>query len=558
MADRFTPPTMDWSSPGDLYKRFKLFKQKCQLIFDGPLEKSTEMKKVRFLLLWIGDKGLEIYNTVTWANDGAELKLTPVFKHLEAYTRPKSNHILARFHLRSLKQGDMSLEEFVTKARSLIDDGGYDQQFKEETLRDTLVFGLNSDKVRQDAISLGNKLTFQQVYELAKTEESTKAQMKIITNSNEIDNKETHSIRSKSSRPQEPRNSRPQESRKWRENENRQFQSKPRKFNFKFNGCFRCGGNHEKQAPCPAINATCRFCKKKGHFFKVCMKRKVKQLHEIVDDPGYEGQDIHLQSNDTTEYCSNDYTYEEEGSSDTEPITVILGSVSTETTVHNVNSHQNRIYKRVKLNDKCNVNMKIDTGADTCILTTDDLQVLPISINLEPSDSILRGYGGSQIQNLGVATLKVTYNNKSIETKFNVVEAPGNPSMIGCKQAQDLGIITVNIDNLHSNNEQNTKSSRAQEAAQKGELSKSIVKEDFKDCFDKVGRFPGEKYHIQLIDDPKPVIHPPRTVPVHILPLYKAELDKMINDDIITEVTEPTEWVNSIVCNVTTTEDPRT
>ena len=68
MADRFEPPKMDWTNPGDIHKRIKLFKQKCQLIFDGPLEKSSEQKKVRFLLLWIGDKGLEIYNTATLAN----------------------------------------------------------------------------------------------------------------------------------------------------------------------------------------------------------------------------------------------------------------------------------------------------------------------------------------------------------------------------------------------------------------------------------------------------------------------------------------------------------
>lgn len=88
-------------------------------------------------------------------------------------------------------------------------------------------------------------------------------------------------------------------------------------------------------------------------------------------------------------------------------------------------------------------------------------------------------------------------------------------------------------------------------------LSKSTVLEEYQDCFDKNGRFPGDKYHIQLIDNPKPVVHPPRTVPVNILPLYKAESDKMITDDIITEVTEPTHWVNLIVCNVKETSDGR-
>jgi hypothetical protein len=145
-------------SPGDLYKGFKLFKQKCELIFDGLLDKLPDGKKVRHLLLWIGNKGLEIYNTATWSDDVDSFKLEPVFDLLEAYTKPKSNHILARFQLRSLKQNDMSLEEFVTKTKRLFDEGGYHQDFKDETLRDNLVFGLNSDKVRKDAIALGNKL----------------------------------------------------------------------------------------------------------------------------------------------------------------------------------------------------------------------------------------------------------------------------------------------------------------------------------------------------------------------------------------------------------------
>ena len=72
-------------------------------------------------------------------------------------------------------------------------------------LLDTLVFGLRSDKVRKDAIALGNKLTLQQIYDLAKTEESTTARMKTITQGgSEIKIKDTHSVRSGKgvSRPQ--------------------------------------------------------------------------------------------------------------------------------------------------------------------------------------------------------------------------------------------------------------------------------------------------------------------------------------------------------------------
>ena len=96
MADRFKHPVMDWITSGDLHKRFKIFRQKCELIFDGPLEETSEDKKTRLFLLWAGDKGLEIYNTATWAQEEDSLKLGPVFKKFEQYTKPQSNQILAR------------------------------------------------------------------------------------------------------------------------------------------------------------------------------------------------------------------------------------------------------------------------------------------------------------------------------------------------------------------------------------------------------------------------------------------------------------------------------
>ena len=176
---------MDWSTPGDIHKRFKLFKQKCELIFEEPRDKVEEAKKARLLLLRIGDKGPEIYNTSMWANEGDNLKIAPVMAALEAYTKPQSNQILARYQFRCLKQGDKPVEEFVTEARLLVEDGGYDPAAKENVLRDTPVFGVASNKVRKDAIALGNRLTFKQVYDLAKVDESTKAQMKIISKGDE-------------------------------------------------------------------------------------------------------------------------------------------------------------------------------------------------------------------------------------------------------------------------------------------------------------------------------------------------------------------------------------
>ena len=49
MGEKYKAFIMDWLSAGDLNQRFKLFKQKCNLIFDGLLtEKKTRLKSACF------------------------------------------------------------------------------------------------------------------------------------------------------------------------------------------------------------------------------------------------------------------------------------------------------------------------------------------------------------------------------------------------------------------------------------------------------------------------------------------------------------------------------
>ena len=282
------------------------------------------------------------------------------------------------------------------------------------------------------------------------------------------------------------------------------------------------------------------------------MKKRLKQVHEIVQSPQYQGQEIHLQGDDReTSDSSSIRSCDEDEPSDSEPIAVFLDTITSDNSVDSMGSFPNKIYTTIKVNNQRNIKMKVDTGADTCILTTEDLQRLGLSVEIKPCSSMLKGYGGHCIANLGNTTLQIAFKDASVSSEFTIVEAPGHPSMIGCRQAQELGIITIHVEEVSSD----SASPAAQQAAHHVGLSKATVIDEYKDCFDKIGRFPGDQYHIQLIDNPTPVIHPPRTVPVHVLPLYKAELEKMIADDIITDVTEPTDWVNSIVCNVKETPD---
>ena len=61
-----------------------------------------------------------------------------------------------------------------------------------------------------------------------------------------------------------------------------------------------------------------------------------------------------------------------------------------------------------------------------------------------------------------------------------------------------------------------------------------------------IGKLPAE-YKIRVDPSITPVINPPRKAPVAMADKVKAELDRMVRIGVITEVSEPTGWVNSMV-----------
>ena len=69
---------------------------------------------------------------------------------------------------------------------------------------------------------------------------------------------------------------------------------------------------------------------------------------------------------------------------------------------------------------------------------------------------------------------------------------------------------------------------------------------EFGHCFGEIGCL-SEPYHITLKPDVTPVIHPPRKVPISMWGKLKKEFEHMVDLNIITPITEPTDWANSLV-----------
>ena len=65
--------------------------------------------------------------------------------------------------------------------------------------------------------------------------------------------------------------------------------------------------------------------------------------------------------------------------------------------------------------------------------------------------------------------------------------------------------------------------------------TKEYILHEYADVFKGVGTLPGGPYHIKLKDSHKPVQHPPRSVPLGMQSAYKAELDRLVKEGIITD-----------------------
>ena len=108
--------------------------------------------KSNYLLRWAGKPArdyLKSFPESEFKYEGASADA--IFTALEKKTKPKSNEIAAFTKLCSLKQGDMSLSEFIWEARRLAELCNYPNN-QDRLIRDTIVSGVYSLRTYQKCI----------------------------------------------------------------------------------------------------------------------------------------------------------------------------------------------------------------------------------------------------------------------------------------------------------------------------------------------------------------------------------------------------------------------
>ena len=170
----------------------------------------------------------------------------------------------------------MSLEDFHTKAVRLVTKAGYEGDAKDQVLRDTIISGIASEKIRAKIVKEGHKVTLNLVMEIARLEVSTQQHLDRMQETAKVNyvqyGKLTKNKKGKKSGQSGASGG------SYRGNKGHgtssKLNGKGKKLPFPQDTCYRCGkGRHQKVQDCKALDVVCRGCGKEGHFKKVCLKK---------------------------------------------------------------------------------------------------------------------------------------------------------------------------------------------------------------------------------------------------------------------------------------------
>ena len=390
-------PRMDWDS-SNLPDAWRKFRQHVELMFSGPLSAKREEEKCSYLLLWIGEKGRDVFNTWTLTADEKKV-LKTYYDGFEAYVIPKANPIFARYKFHERMQGDSeNFDHFVTELKLLVKPCNYDKS--DEMVRDRIVFATNSTRVREKLLCYGPDLTLEKAIDIARSHEVSQQQLKTMDCATVSGAQSVHAVSSR--RPFKPDQGR-----------------YGRKADAMQDECKACGREHSRAEDCPAKGRQCNNCNKFNHFARMCrsapqqrqFKAKAKRMHAISDTGEQQSDDDELYIDTITKQHAN--TDKEQAFAELE-----IGK----------NRHK--------------LKFKIDTGAQANVIPANTFHELFGNVVLSPQASKLSGYGGQVLNVKGACRLTCRYKEKTVMLDFEVIDANA-PPVLGMRACLDLNLVKI-------------------------------------------------------------------------------------------------------------------
>ena len=511
-------PCMDWEA-ANLTEAWRKFEQHAQLFLAGPLSGKKETEKISFLLIWVGEKGRDIYNTWTLTADEKKL-LQTYFEKFKAHVKPETNIVFARykFHIRS-QRAEETFDKFVTDLKLMVKDCEYDKP--DEMVRDRIVIGVNSQKVREKLLEEGSQLTLQKSVTIAHNHELSQHQLKTMSEQTDLEVKqEVHSIRHSS----------------------RSF----------IKNCLFCGRGHPRKQ-CPAWGSDCENCGKKNHWKGQC---EVASRYAQKDRPRSSSRHRDKSYRKDSKKGRRRNVRQVELNSDSDESD---GESLTVRTVKHVNKLSEQLQAKLKVrNPKAKLIVQIDTGAEANILPTrcfrqlypkfgDNPELCP-DILPKPLTT-LTAYNGAALKHHGLLRIDCCTNTPNTtwhQLDFYVCDTEG-PVILGLSDSRALQLVSVNPIVQNVTVSVVAESSSFTKPKEVPIRNSSVLISMYPDRFEGLGKFP-QPAKLQLKDDAEPVVHAPRRCPVHLKKDIQAAIDNMESLGIIERIPQgqPTEWLSNL------------
>ncbi|XP_073237564.1 uncharacterized protein [Porites lutea] len=252
---KFDPKTDDWDH---WIKRYELFEAATER------DELSDKVGINTLIYVMGNNAADIYDSFKLV--GEDILYANVKQKFKDHFKGKVTLVFERTQfVRRFQQDKELVLTFIEELQKRADLCSFGD-LRDQMVHTQIIAGLRDSNLRRRLMANDN-LTLDQVIKEVKSAEITKHQDQILqNNSSSADISEVHD-------------------RKVPENKRRS--PKPKHFGgslkTKQKSCYRCGAQpgHPPQH-CPAKDATCNACNKKGHYSKVC--KSSKRVHRVGED----------------------------------------------------------------------------------------------------------------------------------------------------------------------------------------------------------------------------------------------------------------------------------
>ena len=257
----------------------------------------------------------------------------------------------------------------------------------------------------------------------------------------------------------------------------------------------------------------------------------------------------------------------EEGSSDTESEDCLgkiredkVGKLAMDTrdTVVGVSALQDS-----ELQNETMLKMETDTGCNKTILSKNDWEKVKGGAVLKRTVRKFRPYGTvATLPVMGKATVRLRARaGATIKTTVFVNDGKEN-SLLGKSDAIRLGVVVIDTrgkeqevmteqcNRIKSNTKTELIKERSKINQKKVDKEMKDLAEEYKDIMTGIGKYKGPPVKIQMAEDIKPVIQPPRRIPLHYIQPLKDHLKEMVEEEVIEgplQEEEEGSWISNLV-----------